>query len=263
MFAKLITFKAFAEISLEKKILSERDITIEEEHCDEDFRVHCSVQEVDMGSLSKNGRTGDLQMLILKADQQAVLRAAKVVLEGGIVVYPTDTVYGVGCNPFIENAVRRIIDIKQRKKDPLPVLGSSREDLERIAQFNEIADRLASKFWPGPLTLVLEKKPPLSDAVTFGLPSVAVRVPNCDVALRLIEASGGLLVGTSANISGSGSCTNARDVTDQIGEAVDIILDGGETILKKESSIVRVDDDRIQFLRCGAISEYEIRSALS
>jgi len=202
-------------------------------------------------------------MLILKVDQQAILRAARVISEGGIVVYPTDTVYGVGCDPFNENAVRRIIDIKQRKKAPLPVLGSSKEDLQRIARFNTTADRLASKFWPGPLTLVLEKKTLLPDAVTFGLPTVGVRIPNCEVAIRLIEASGGLLVGTSANLSGSGSCTNAGDATDQIGEAVDIILDGGETILKKESSIVRLDDDGIQFLRWGAISESEIRSAIS
>lgn len=202
-------------------------------------------------------------MLILKADQQAILRAARVVSEGGIVVYPTDTVYGVGCDPFNENSIKRIVDIKQRKKDPLPVLGSSRKDLQRIARFNETADRLASKFWPGPLTLVLEKKPLLPNAVTFGLPTVGVRVPNCKVTLRLLQLSRGLLVGTSANLSGSGPCTNAWDAADQIGEAVDLILDGGETILKKESSIVRLDVDKIQLLRCGAISESEIRSALT
>jgi len=199
-------------------------------------------------------------MLILKADQQAILRASKVVAEGGIVVYPTDTVYGVGCDPFNEGSVRRVIEAKQRKKDPLPVLGSSMKNVERIAWFNEKAGILASKFWPGPLTLILRKKPSLPDLVTFGLPTVGVRVPNCDVALRLIELSGGLLVGTSANLSGSKSCTTAREAADQIGERVDLILDGGETVLKKESTIARVDDE-IHVLRYGAISESGIRSA--
>lgn len=85
------------------------------------------------------------------------------------------------------------------------------KNVERIAWFNEKAGILASKFWPGPLTLILRKKPSLPDSVTFGLPTVGVRVPNCDVALRLIELSGGLLVGTSANLSGSKSCTTARE----------------------------------------------------
>jgi L-threonylcarbamoyladenylate synthase len=98
--------------------------------------------------------------------------------------------------------------------------------------------------------------------VTFGLPTVGVRVPNCDVALRLIELSGGLLVGTSANLSGMKACTSALDAAHQIGEKVDLILDGGETTLKMESTIVRMVDDKIELLRRGAVSETEIRSAL-
>jgi L-threonylcarbamoyladenylate synthase len=201
-------------------------------------------------------------MLILKADQQAILKASKVVAEGGIVVYPTDTVYGVGCDPFNENSVRRLIEAKQRRKNPLPVLGSSMRNVERIAWFNEKASILASKFWPGPLTLILERKPALPDLVTFGLPTVGVRVPNCDVALRLIELSGGLLVGTSANLSGNKSCPSAWEAADQIGDKVDLILDGGETVLKKESTVARVDNE-MHVLRYGAISESEIISTFS
>jgi L-threonylcarbamoyladenylate synthase len=201
-------------------------------------------------------------MLILKADQQAILKASKIVAEGGIVVYPTDTVYGVGCDPFNENSVRRLIEAKQRRKNPLPVLGSSMRNVERIAWFNEKASILASKFWPGPLTLILERKPALPDLVTFGLPTVGVRVPNCDVALRLIELSGGLLVGTSANLSGNKSCPSAWEAADQIGDKVDLILDGGETVLKKESTVARVDNE-MHVLRYGAISESEIISTFS
>lgn len=201
-------------------------------------------------------------MLVLKADQRSITRAAKVVAKGGIVVYPTDTVYGVGCSPFNEISVRRVLEAKQRKKDPLPVLGSSKHHLDRIAWFSEKENAVASKFWPGPLTLVLRKKPLLPRLVTFGLPTVGVRVPNCDIALRLIELSGGLLVGTSANLSGAKACTSALDAEHQIGEKVDLILDGGETTLRMESTIVQMVDDKIEILRHGAVSEIEIRSAL-
>lgn len=201
-------------------------------------------------------------MLVLKADQRSIARAAKVVSKGGIVVYPTDTVYGVGCSPFNENSVKRIVEAKQRKRDPFPILGSSKHHLERIAWFTGKENVIASKFWPGPLTLVLRKKLLLPRMVTFGLPTVGVRVPNCDVALRLIELSGGLLVGTSANLSGMKACTSALDAAHQIGEKVDLILDGGETTLKMESTIVRMVDDKIELLRRGAVSETEIRSAL-
>jgi L-threonylcarbamoyladenylate synthase len=200
-------------------------------------------------------------MLIMKADQEGILRASKVVAQGGIVVYPTDTVYGVGCDPFNEISVRKVIEAKQREGAPLPVLGSSVKDLQRVAWFSEKANMLASKFWPGPLTLILLRRPALPDFVTFGLPTVGVRLPDCDVALRLIELSGGLLVGTSANLSGGKSCTTAWDVVDQIGDRVDLILDGGETALKKESTVARLIDDEIELVRYGAISENEVRSA--
>ena len=201
-------------------------------------------------------------MLILKADEKAIHEAARVIIEGGVVVYPTDTVYGVGCNPFNENSVQKVIEAKERKKVPLPVLGSTIETLQQIALFNEKSCRLASRFWPGPLTLVLMKRPMLPDWVTFGFPTVGVRVPNSGVALRLIELSGGLLVGTSANLSGRKACMTALEAAEQIGERVDLILDGGETILKRESTILRVVDDRIELIRHGAISESEARSAL-
>ncbi len=202
-------------------------------------------------------------MLVLRADQIAILKAVEVISTGGIVVYPTDTVYGIGCDPFNENSIKRIIEAKQRTKAPFPVLGSSIADLQRIAQFDENACILACKFWPGALTLVLEKKPVLPEAVTFGLSTVGVRIPNCGVALRLIELSGGLLVGTSANLSGKKSCTTAWEAADQIGEKVDLILDGGETALRKESTIARLDSDKIQILRHGAISENDVKSAIT
>ena len=201
-------------------------------------------------------------MQLLKADERAIVEAARTVTQGGLVIYPTDTVYGVGCDPFNEDSIKKVIEAKKRKSIPLPVLGSSIGDLHRIAWFNDKADILAFKFWPGPLTLILKKKVRLPDAVTCGLSTVGVRVPKCDVAIRLIQLCGGLLIGTSANISGTGPCNTALEAANQIGEKVDVILDGGETALKKESTVVKFNDDGIQIVRRGAISENDIRSAV-
>ena len=114
---------------------------------------------------------------VLKANRRAVEEAARAVRSGGLIIYPTDTVYGLGCDPFNVRAVRRVFEVKGREaKRPLPVLASSLEEILRIAVLDEEALRLARSFWPGPLTLVVPRKPVLPDVVTCGLPSVGVRV---------------------------------------------------------------------------------------
>ena len=164
-------------------------------------------------------------MKIIKSTRTAIQTAAQIVENGGVVVYPTDTVYGLGCNPFKEDAVKRIFKIKGERNKPLPILASGIGEIEKIAQIPEKARELAKRFWPGPLTMVLPKKPSLPNIVTLNLNSVAVRVPNHDIALALIRLSGGLLVGTSANKSGRKPPRTALEATDQIGEEVDLILD--------------------------------------
>lgn len=192
-------------------------------------------------------------MKIIKATKVAIQTAAQIVEEGGVIVYPTDTVYGLGCDPFNEEAVKRIFKIKSERNKPLPILASDVREIEKIAQVTEKHLRLVQRFWPGPLTVVLPKKPTLPNAVTVNLYSVAVRVPNNDIAIELIHLSGGLLVGTSANKSGKKPPQTALEAAEQIGEEVDLILDGGATPIGASSTILDLTGERPRILRQGPI----------
>lgn len=190
---------------------------------------------------------------MLKATSAAVEKAAQIVMEGGVVVYPTDTLYGLGCNPFNENAVKRIFRIKGERTKPLPILALNVKEIEKIAYTTDKARSLAEKFWPGPLTMVLSRKPSLPSTVTRDLSSIAVRVPNHEIALKLIRISGGLLVGTSANRTGQKSPRTAMEAANQIGEEVDLILDNGPTPIGASSTIIDLTQTKMKILRQGPI----------
>ncbi|MGB9593470.1 MAG: L-threonylcarbamoyladenylate synthase [Anaerolineae bacterium] len=160
---------------------------------------------------------------------EALAKAAQTLREGGLVAFPTDTVYGVGALVFHEQAVGRLYVAKIRDPNKaIPVLLSNVRDLDHIAKrVPPAAWQLAGAFWPGALSLVLEKSPLVPDAVTAGGPTVAVRVPDHRLALALIERAGSPLATTSANLSGQPSSVTADEVEASIGDAVDLILDGG------------------------------------
>lgn len=186
-----------------------------------------------------------------------------VVKNGGIIIYPTDTVYGLGCDPFNVRAVERIFNTKgERKEKPLPILGSDLEYVQKIAYINEKARKITQRFWPGPLTLVVRKKPSLPNIVTCGFDSVGVRIPNHSAAVQLISLCDGLLVGTSANKTGSRPPKTAREAAKQLGEKVDMILDGGPAPLGQESSVVDLTSKKPKMLREGPIKFKEVLSVL-
>jgi len=197
-------------------------------------------------------------MRILKATADNILAASQMVRMGGLVVYPTDTVYGLGCDPLNIEVVKRLFRVKGERKKPLPILASDIESVEKIAYLPEGARKIATKFWPGPLTLVVPKKPVLPDLVTCNLDSVGVRVPNHDVAIQLIRSSNGLLVGTSANKTGAKPPRTAYEAAEQLGEEVDIILDGGPTTLGTSSTVVDLTLEKPKILRKGPISLEEV-----
>lgn len=201
-------------------------------------------------------------MQILIANKVAIDKAVKIVKEGGIIVYPTDTVYGLGCDPFNENAVKKLIKVKGERKKPLPILASSIKDVEKIAFITPLARKLISIFWPGPLTIVLKKKPVLPSIVTFGLDSVGVRVPRNSFTIELIKNCGGLLIGTSANISGATPCTSIEEVLKQLNQKVDLMIDGGKTEIGIGSTVIDLTKKEIKILREGPISYEEIISAI-
>jgi len=199
---------------------------------------------------------------ILKASQSSISEAIRVIKIGGLIVYPTDTIYGLGCDPFNTLAVKRLIDAKGQRKKPLPILASDVEHVKIVAEVTEAAEKLARRFWPGPLTIVLKKKPLLPQMVTFGRDTVGVRVPNHPVTLELLRRCDGLLIGTSANISGKKSTATAEEAANQLGGEVDLILDGGRTRLRKGSTVINLAGRRFRLERVGPISLREIKSIL-
>jgi len=202
-------------------------------------------------------------MPILKATADNIRKASKTVKNGGVIVYPTDTVYGLGCNPFNVQAVKRIFETKGERKDkPLPILGSNIIHIQKIVQLNEKAMKVTEKFWPGPLTIIVPKKPSLSDIVTCGQRSVGVRIPNHSVAIQLISLCDGLLVGTSANKTGHKSSKTALEAAEQLGAQVDVILDAGPTPLCQESSVLDLTSKKPKMLREGPIKLEEVLSVL-
>lgn len=202
-------------------------------------------------------------MRILKATGNNILVASRIVRRGDLVVYPTDTVYGLGCDPFNVMAVKRVLRLKGERRKPLPILASSSHHVERIVRLSREAEKVASCFWPGPLTIVLPKKPVLPEVVTYNLDTVGVRVPKHDVALKLIDLSNGLLVGTSANKTGEKPPRTAQEAAEQLGKEPDLILDGGSTSLGISSTVVDLTSRKPKILREGSISFKEILAVLS
>lgn len=199
---------------------------------------------------------------LVPVNADGIEEAAKLVREGRLVAYPTDTVYGLGCNPFDKEAVDRLILAKQRLRGSLPILVNSMLTARKIGEFNKTSLRLAGKFWPGPLTLIVPLQAKLPAPVTDGSPFVGLRIPKNETALRLIEKCEGRIIGTSANISGHPSPITVAEVLNQLGEKLDLILDAGPTTLGKESTVAKVLGAGVEVLREGAISRNDILKAL-
>ncbi len=177
---------------------------------------------------------------------------------GNLIVYPTDTVYGLGCNPSIEEAVGRIFEIKRRPSNrPLPLLVTNLEAAERIAVFDDVAYRLASKFWPGALTLVLRARVPRPLRGN----TIGVRIPNCRPAVEVAEAAGGAIIGTSANVSGTPPPRMLSETLDQLGPHVSIAVDGG-VLPGIPSTVLDLSGQEQIILREGALPSSNILEVL-
>ncbi len=181
--------------------------------------------------------------------------AVSIVNEGGVIVYPTDTVYGLGADAVNRTAVERIYRIKKRPPDqPLSILLADALELFRVSNaITDVALVLAEHFWPGGLTLVIERSSFVPDWVTSGGNTVAVRVPDHPLTIRLIRETGKLLIGTSANLSGSPSATTAEEARRQLGDTIDFVLNGGRCPGGIESTVVDVTGQNPVILREGSI----------
>ena len=188
-------------------------------------------------------------------DDSSINQAIATLKGGGVVAFPTDTVYGVGVDPFQPEAVRELYRIKGRPIDkPIPILVGSVADVERVAQNLPPAfARLATRFWPGELTLIVEAKS-LPPEITAGGDTVGVRMPDHPLALALLQRFGGAIATTSANKSDEPPATSAEEVRSELGELVDIILDGGPTTTRVASTVLDLSVSPPQIRRHGGIS---------
>jgi L-threonylcarbamoyladenylate synthase len=192
-----------------------------------------------------------------------ILLAASYIREGKLVAFPTETVYGLGANALDPKAVVKIFEMKERPAfDPLIVHIAGIEDLKPL--INDDDERiyyLAKRFWPGPLTLVLQRSSLIPDIVTSGLPTVGIRMPNNPIALELIKAAGRPIAAPSANKFGMVSPTTAQHVEKQL-KSVDYILDGGPTTVGIESTIIQLNSKGFNILRNGVIVREELEQVM-
>jgi L-threonylcarbamoyladenylate synthase len=204
-----------------------------------------------------------METIIIPAEsEEAIPRALEILKHGGLVAFPTDTVYGVGALAFDEGAVEGIYTAKDRPVEKaIPILIGGPVDLDKITtDVPAMAAKLATRFWPGPLTLVVPKHPHLPDVVS-AMPTVGVRVPDHPVAWRLLTAAGPMAV-TSANISGHDSPRTAEEVSRQLNGRIPLILDGGETPGGVPSTVVNCLGAKPLILREGPVTLQDIQIVL-
>jgi len=197
-------------------------------------------------------------------DFEAIHQAAEIIKKGGLVAFPTETVYGLGADAFNPIAVARVFEVKQRPHfDPLIVHVSDLADLKKLViKIPSHAKKLIKRFWPGPLTIVLTKREEVPDIVNAGLPTVAIRMPNHPMALRFIELADCPIAAPSANPFGYLSPTTAEHVRDQLGDQIDFVLDGGPCEVGVESTIISFSESKPRLLRPGGVPLEEIESII-
>lgn len=202
---------------------------------------------------------------ILTTDDPGIVRAADRIRSGGVVVYPTETVYGLGADPFNPVAFERIFSLKGREAEKgLILLIRGRPDLDAlVANIPRTAEVLMDAFWPGPLTLVFPASPSLPEHLPGSSPTIALRMSDAPVASALLRHVGGPITSTSANLSGQPPARSAGEALDTLGGDVDLILDGGTAPDSRPSTLVDVSVPHPRVLRPGRIAETDINRVLA
>ncbi len=196
--------------------------------------------------------------------EKIIADAAKLVLQGGVIAYPTETFYGLGVDTTNEKALRRIFEIKGRNfNNPISVIIGGRNDVySLISESNSLAEKLMDAFWPGALTIVFEAAEKISSLLTAGSGKIGIRLSSHEIARRVAKEIGRPLTATSANISGKPECVTASDVLDQMGDKIDAVVDGGKTAGKNTSTIIDVTCTPPIVLREGLISKKTIEEII-
>jgi L-threonylcarbamoyladenylate synthase len=205
-----------------------------------------------------------IQLSTEHPDVDKIQYAVEVLHAGGLVAFPTETVYGLGADALNAGAVQKVFEAKGRPSDnPLIVHIASLENVQQFtASISEKGLQLARRFWPGPLTLVFQKKINIPDGVTAGLETVALRVPDHPVTLELLRQFKGGIVGPSANVSGKPSPTSAEHVYNDLNGKIDLIIDAGPTMIGVESTVLDITVDPPVILRIGGLSREDIEKEI-
>ena len=200
-----------------------------------------------------------------KIKEEEIEEAAREIVKGNLVLFPTETVYGIGANALDEEAVKKIFIAKGRAQDnPLIVHVSNMQMVEDIVEsIGDLERKLIQRFWPGPLTIIFQRKSKevIPNIVTANLDTVGVRMPSNGIAKELIGKAGVPIAAPSANVSGKPSGTKVEDIITELDGKVEYILDGGFTDIGLESTVIKVEDNKINILRPGKITKEQIGRA--
>ena len=198
-------------------------------------------------------------------DYEKLKVPAEIIKNGGVVIFPTETVYGIGVNGLDEKAIKKLYDIKQRPLEkPISLLVGNMDMVEKITKnITELEYKLMKAFFPGPFTIILKKKNIVPDILTSNQDTVGIRMPEEEIARKLIEYANVPIATPSANISGKKSGTNLKDIMKDFEHKVDFFIDGGESKLGIGSTIVKVIDGNVHILRQGTITKEQIKEIIT
>ena len=203
-------------------------------------------------------------MLQLNYNKNDLSEAVNIIKNGGIIIYPTDTLYGIGCNPFDATAIRKLNKLKKRSSKPLPVLCSDLNHAENLVYLGELGKKLASRFWPGGLTIIAKN---MVDNLPMDLignsGGIGVRIPNHEGALKIISCCGGKLVATSANISGRETAQTPEEIRCIFEDKFDVLIYGGYKPSGVQSTVVDVVSGTARIIREGIVSSKELKRTLN
>lgn len=203
--------------------------------------------------------------MIIPQTNEVFARVADTIANGGVIAFRTDTFYGLGADPFNRDAIQRIKQLKGREDGkPILVVISDREQVGRlISELSPVFDLLARTFWPGPLTLIGKAAPAVPEEITAGTETIGLRLPGDDTVRMFVQTCGGALTATSANTSHREPAKSAQEVRNYFGDAVDLIVDGGDVTVDQPSTVVDVCGVEPRLIREGVIPWSGIQAAIN
>lgn len=199
-----------------------------------------------------------------KIDVPKLVNISQIIKDGGVVVFPTETVYGIGVNGLDDDAIKKLYEIKKRPYDkPISLLVNSFDMINKVAKdISNVEYKLMKAFFPGPLTIILNKRAIVPDILTANTNTVGIRMPENEISLKLIEYANVPIATSSSNISGKSSRTNVQDIMKDFEDEVDIYIDEGKSKIGLASTVVQIIDNKLHILRKGVVSEERIKNML-